>query len=51
MAETYRGKSDVVGRFRLFENDSRSDESEEDNLRNYLASYSAEALTKPELQA
>lgn len=51
MHENYWGRSDIVGRFRLFENNSQGGVSEEDNLRNYLASYSGEALTKPELCA
>lgn len=47
--DTYTGRADIVGHFRLFENDNRT--SEEDKLRNYLASYSKEAMTKPELCA
>ena len=40
---------DLVGRFRLFENDGSNAKSTEDDIVGYLASYSSEALTEPEL--
>ena len=46
-AETYKGKHDIVGRFRLFEN-SRQDSSE-DKLLDFLAMYDKDPLSKPQL--
>ncbi len=39
----------MVGRFRLFEKDETKSNSAEDQLVDYLAAYSSEALTEPEL--
>lgn len=47
--EVYTGRNDIVGRFRLF--DEVEVTSEHENYKNYLAAYSSEALTKPELAA
>lgn len=40
---------DLVSRFRLFENDESRGGSQEDKLLDYLATYSTEALSEPEL--
>jgi hypothetical protein len=48
--DTYRSSTDLVGRFRLFENDSTIN-SKEQSLAKYLATYSTEALTEPEILA
>jgi hypothetical protein len=47
--DTYSSSNDLVSRFRLFENDESRGGSEEDKLLDYLASYSTEALSEPEL--
>jgi len=46
-AESYKGKHDIVGRFRLFENTSET--SQEDELLDYLCMYDKDPLSKPEL--
>ena len=46
-SETYTGKHDIVGRFRLFEN-SHSSTSEEE-LLDFLSMYDKDPLSKPEL--
>ena len=45
--DTYKGETDLVGRFRLFENNEHV--SNEDKILNYLSMYSKDPLTKPEL--
>ena len=45
--DTYKGETDLVGRFRLYENNEHV--SAEDKMLNYLAMYSDDPLTKPEL--
>ena len=47
--DTYTGQMDLVSRFRLFENDESRGGSQEDKLLDYLATYSTEALSEPEL--
>ena len=47
--DTYTSSMDLVSRFRLFENDSSRGGSKEDKLLDYLATYSTEALSEPEL--
>lgn len=47
--DTYTSQMDLVSRFRLFENDESHGGSKEDQLLDYLASYSSEALSEPEL--
>ena len=46
--ETYKGKHDAVGRFRLFESGMNS-RSSEDKVLDYLAMYDKDPLSKPEL--
>jgi len=46
-ADTVASRHDLVGRFRLFEDVEVT--SQEEQVRNYLATYSKDALTKPEL--
>ena len=46
-SDTYQGKHDLVGRFRLFETNKTS--SAEDNLLNHMAMYDKDPLSKPEL--
>ena len=46
--ETYMGGHDVVGRFRLFQ-DEEKNESAEDKLLDHLAMYDKDPLSKPEL--
>jgi hypothetical protein len=48
--DTYTSSTDLVGRFRLFENDN-SRAGTEDSFAAYLSTYSAEALTEPEIIA
>lgn len=48
---TYTSCDDLVGRFRLFENESRGMTGQERELTNYLSTYSTEALTEPEIIA
>lgn len=45
--DTYKGETDLVGRFRLFENNEHV--SNEDKILNYLSMYAKDPLTKPEL--
>ena len=45
--ESYKGKHDIVGRFRLFENSESS--GAEDKLLDYLSMYDKDPLSKPEL--
>ena len=45
--DTYKGETDFVSRFRLFEQ-SEGERKEEDIL-NYLSMYAKDPLTKPEL--
>ena len=47
--DTYTSTMDLVSRFRLFENDESRGGSKEDKLLDYLATYSSEALSEPEL--
>ena len=46
--ETYYGRHDLVGRFRIFENEKGAD-SAEDQLLDHLAMYDKDPLSKPEL--
>lgn len=50
-SNTYTSSDDLVGRFRLFDNDPTSNRGNEDQLINYLKTYSTEALTEPEIIA
>ena len=45
--DTYKGQHDLVGRFRLFENESSN--SAEDKLLDHLAMYDKDPLSKPEI--
>jgi len=45
--DTYVSRADMVQRFRLF--DENTQESLEDKTANYLAQYSSDPLSKPEL--
>lgn len=45
--DTYKGENDLVGRFRLFENNEIV--SKEDSTLNYLSMYAKDPLTKPQL--
>ena len=47
--EAYKGQGDLVGRFRLFENDSGATDSAEDQLLDHLAMYDKDPMSKPEL--
>ena len=49
--ESYKEESDVVSRFRLFENNAYAESSVEANIINYLNTYGVEAQTKPEVIA
>jgi len=44
---TYTGADDVVGRFRLFENNPIN--SEDGKMNAYISTYSDEAMTEPEI--
>ena len=45
--DTFKGETDLVSRFRLFEDNEHV--SNEDKVLNYLSMYSKDPLTKPEL--
>jgi len=45
--DTYKGENDLVGRFRLHENNELV--SKEDDTLNYLSMYAKDPLTKPQL--
>lgn len=48
--DTYTGEFDYVSRFRLFENDSQAlSDSAESKMLDYLAQYSEDPLSEPEL--
>lgn len=47
--DTYTSSTDLVGRFRLFQNDAAADQSSERELAGFLSTYSTEALTEPEI--
>ena len=46
-ADIYKGENDLVGRFRLHENQEYV--SSEDDILNYLSMYAKDPLTKPQL--
>ena len=46
-SDTYKGENDLVGRFRLHENNELY--SKEDDTLNYLSMYAKDPLTKPQL--
>ena len=46
-ADTYKGRHDLVGRFRIFENGQT--QSAEDGLLDHMAMYDKDPLSKPEL--
>ena len=45
--DTYKGETDFVSRFRLFEDSSQP--TKEEDMLNYLSMYAKDPLTKPEL--
>ena len=45
--DTYRGYHDLVGKFRIFENNKAS--AAEDQLLDHMAMYDKDPLSKPEL--
>ena len=47
-SESYKGKHDLVGRFRIFEGETQTS-SAEDQLLDHLAMYDKDPLSKPEL--
>jgi hypothetical protein len=46
--DTYKGKHDIVGRFRLFQSEKKIDSAEE-RLLDYLSVYDKDPLSKPQL--
>lgn len=47
--DVYTSETDLVGRFRVFENHANANQTHENHLAQYLATYSSDALTEPEI--